>query len=81
MSTIIKSSDEDVIAIPAWLMEALNLEEGDQVKPIIEGQNMRLASLDRFLALRGALSEDEDFDQAMEYIDQAWQTWTTTLSV
>ena len=67
--------------MPGWLMNALNLKEGDQVKPVIEGQNMRLAPLDRFLALRGVLSKDEGFDQAMADIDQAWQTWTTTTSV
>jgi hypothetical protein len=35
------------------------------------GQFLRLASLEQFLALRGALQEDEEFDEAIEFLDQA----------
>ena len=57
-------------------MRSLNVKEGDEIKTIIEGQFLRSASLEQFLDLRGALQEDEDFDQAIEFLDQAWQSWT-----
>lgn len=74
MTVIVKSSDEETIAIPGRLMAALHLQEGDRVKAVIEGQTLRLARLDQFLALRGALSDDETFDQAIEFINRAWQS-------
>jgi len=39
------------------------------------------SSLDQFLALRGALRDDEAFDAAMEFLEKAWQQWTTLESV
>ena len=75
MTTVVKSSDENKIAMPSYLMQRLNLRDGDEVKAIIEGQSLRLARIDEFLALRGALAADEEFDLAMELIDQAWQAW------
>jgi antitoxin component of MazEF toxin-antitoxin module len=80
MTTVVKSSDENKIAMPSYLMERLNLHDGDEVKAIIEGQSLRLARIDEFLALRGALAEDEEFDLAMELIDQAWQAWKSPTS-
>ena len=80
MTVIIKSSDEDTIAITTRLMAELRLQEGDEVKAIIEGQTLRLARLDQFLALRGSLSDDEGFDRAMEFMDQAWEAWTKPTS-
>lgn len=76
MTLVVKNSSEDTISLPAWLMKSLNLQEGDEVKTIIEGQTLRLASLDQFLALRDALREDQAFDAAIEFLDQAWQSWT-----
>jgi len=36
---------------------------------------IHLTPLDQFLTLRGALQEDDAFDAAMEFLDQAWQSW------
>jgi len=79
--TIIKSHSENVIAIPEHLMTALSLHEGDRVKAIVAGETLRLASLDRFLALRGVFADDEGFDEAMKLLNQGWQEWTTPNSV
>lgn len=76
MTIIVKSSNEDTISIPDRLLALLHLREGDQVKVIVEGETLRLARLDAFLKLRGALADDEDFARAMELMNQAWQTWT-----
>jgi hypothetical protein len=73
MTIIVKSSTEETIALPMWLMKLLNLHEGDKIKPIIEGQTVRLTPLDQFLALRGVLSDDKDFDGAIESLNQGWQ--------
>jgi len=76
MTFVVKSTHDNTIALPAWLMNQLQLHDGEEVKTSIEGQTLRLTPLEQFLALRGALQEDEAFDQAMAYLDQAWQTWT-----
>jgi antitoxin component of MazEF toxin-antitoxin module len=81
MTLVVKSSNEDVIALPAWLMKMLNLQEGDQIKTVVEGQTLRLARLDQFLALRGVLRDDDAFDEAMELLEKGWQSWTTPDSV
>ena len=81
MTLIVQSSSEDVISLPAWLMKVLNLHEGDEIKTIIEGQTLRITPLDQFLALRGALEDDQEFDTAIEYLNQAWQEWQTPNSV
>lgn len=81
MTLIVQSSSEDVISLPAWLMNILNLHEGDEIKTIIEGQTLRITPLDQFLALRGALENDQEFDTALEFLNQAWQEWTVTGSV
>jgi antitoxin component of MazEF toxin-antitoxin module len=69
MTFIVKSSTDDTISLPQWLMRSLNLKEGDEIKTIIEGQFLRSASLEQFLDLRGALQEDKDFDQAIEFFE------------
>jgi antitoxin component of MazEF toxin-antitoxin module len=69
MTFIVKSSTDDTISLPQWLMHSLNLKEGDEIKTIIEGQFLRSASLEQFLDLRGALQEDKDFDQAIEFFE------------
>ena len=75
MTIVVKSEKENEISLPQWLMERLDLKEGDAVKPVIEGDSLRLTPLDRFLTLRGALQDDEDFDAALEELDQIWQAW------
>jgi len=80
MTVVVQSSSEDTISLPAWLMRLLNLREGEKIKTVIEGQTLRLTPLDQFLALRGVLKDDEDFDKALEYLEQAWQAWTVSKS-
>ena len=81
MTVIVKSTNEDVIALPIWLMKLLKLREGDKIKTVIEGQMVRLTPLDKFLSLRGALRDDKDFDAAMESLNQGWQSWKFPESV
>jgi antitoxin component of MazEF toxin-antitoxin module len=81
MTLIVQSSSEDVISLPGWLMNILNLREGDEIKTIIEGQTLRITPLEQFLALRGALENDQEFDTALEFLNQAWQEWTVPDSV
>jgi antitoxin component of MazEF toxin-antitoxin module len=76
MTVIVRSSSDDAIAIPARLMAALKLREGDEVKAIVDGETLRLAHLDAFLSLRGALANDEGFDEALQSNEQGWQAWT-----
>lgn len=81
MTMIVKSSNDDVISLPGWLMHVLNLREGEEIKPIIEGQTLRLTPLENFLALRGSLKDDQEFDAAIKYLNQAWQEWKAPDSV
>jgi antitoxin component of MazEF toxin-antitoxin module len=69
MTMIVQSSDDDVISLPGWLMSILNLEEGDEIKTIIDGQTLKITPLDQFLALRGALADDQEFDSAIESLN------------
>ncbi|MCC7352337.1 MAG: AbrB family transcriptional regulator [Anaerolineae bacterium] len=80
MTIVVKSTDEDAISLPAGLMAVLNLREGDAIKAIVDGQTLRLARLDKFLALRGILADDEAFDRALASIDRAWKSWTIPIS-
>ena len=80
MTMIVRSATEDAITIPLRLMKALKLHEGDEVKAIVDGETLRLAYLDQFLSLRGALADDEGFDEALKANEQGWQTWTTAES-
>jgi antitoxin component of MazEF toxin-antitoxin module len=75
MTLIVTSTNEKTIALPQWLMRQLNLHDGDQIKPIIDGGSIRLTPLDQFLSLRGILKDDSDFDQAIESLNQRWQSW------
>ena len=77
MSIIVKSSNENVISLPIWLMRNLSLSDGEELKILIDGKILRLSSLDQFLALRGSLSDDEQFDTGIEFIDKAWDSWKT----
>jgi len=78
---IAASPNENVISLPPSLMAVLHLNEGEEIKTLVEGATLRIARLDRFLALRGILREDKSFDDAMEYMNQAWQSWKTPESV
>ncbi len=77
MTLIVKTTYDNTIALPASMLSRLHLHEGEEVRMSIEGQTLRLTPLEEFLALRGALREDEAFDQAMTYLDRAWQAWTS----
>jgi len=81
MTVTVKSCSEDVITLPIWLMKLLNLNEGDKIKPIIEGQMVRLTPLDQFLSLRETLHDDQDFDNAIESLNQRWKSWKFPESV
>jgi antitoxin component of MazEF toxin-antitoxin module len=80
MTLVVKSSDENIISLPARLMTVLNLREGEAIKAIVEGETLRLARLSSFLSLRGVLADDDGFDRALEFIDRAWQSWTIPTS-
>ncbi len=80
MTIVVKSSSENTISLPARLMTVLNLREGDAIKAVVEGQTLRLAQLSSFLSLRGALADDEAFDRAMDFMNQAWHSWTIPAS-
>lgn len=80
MSITVKRSDEDTIFLPLRLMFLLNLTEGSEVKAIIKNQSLRLARLGYFLNLRGALADDQAFDEAMKEMERAWQQWTLPAS-
>lgn len=81
MTLTVKESDVDTIALPARLLETLRLSDGDQVTPSAAAGTLRLTRVDRFLALRGVLAEDDAFDQAMEGLDREWQVWNSTACV
>jgi antitoxin component of MazEF toxin-antitoxin module len=76
MPFIVRTSGDDIISLPFQLMRHLNLRDGDEVKTSVEGQALRLTPLERFLSLRGILSEDREFDKSMEQLEQEWQSWT-----
>jgi antitoxin component of MazEF toxin-antitoxin module len=68
LSPLVQSSNEGIISLPASLMRSLNLHEGEKIKTIIEGKTLRLTSLEQFLALRGTLSENSEFDAAINFL-------------
>lgn len=73
MKIVVRSSEADVMVLPVRLMDALGLQDGDLVQARVDHQALRLARLGRFLELRGALADDEEFDRAMELLDKAWE--------
>lgn len=77
MTIIVKSINDNTISLPGWLMKNLNLNDGEEVKTVIEGKTLRLSSLNQFIALRGALSEDDEFNTAIEFLNKAWDSWKT----
>lgn len=80
MTFVVLSKDENTISLPAELMDKLMLREGDQVTAILDGQTLRLAKLDSFLHLRGVFAEDSSFDEAMNLLEQSWQSWNSARS-
>jgi hypothetical protein len=42
---------------------------------VVDGQTLRITPLEQFLALRGALKDDPEFDAAIKQINQGWQEW------
>lgn len=73
ITIIVKSVDEDTISLPSRLMKLLHLKDGDVVKAVLEGETLRLSRLENFLKLRGALANDDAFDEAITLLNQAWQ--------
>ena len=80
MTIVARSTRADTIFLPERLFSLLKLREGDAVQVIVEGQTLRVARLEAFLSLRGALADDEAFDRAMAEIDQGWNEWTLPAS-
>lgn len=80
MTLVARSTRADTIFLPERLFSLLKLREGDAVKIVVEGQTLRVARLEAFLNLRGALAHDEAFDRAMEDLDQGWNAWTLPAS-
>lgn len=80
MTIVAKSSKSDTIFLPEKLMAVLNLREGETIKAVIEGQTLRLARLEAFLNLRGVLAEDKAFDQAVQILEEGWDSWTSPTS-
>ena len=80
MTIVARSTRADTIFLPERLFSLLKLREGDAVQVIVEGQTLRVARLEAFLSLRGALAHDEAFDRAMAEIDQGWNEWTLPAS-
>lgn len=76
MTLIVKSTDEDVISLPTWLMKRLNLTDGEAITPVVEGRVLHLKQLQRFLALRGLYRDDDSFEEAIGDLEQSWQQWT-----
>ncbi len=77
MTVVARSTRDDTIFLPERLLTLLRLRDGDAVKAIVEGQTLRVARLEAFLNLRGALADDEAFDQAMKEVEQGWNAWTS----
>lgn len=81
MTLIMRSSDEDTISLPAWLMAQLNLADGDAITPVVEGTSLHLKPLQQFLSLRGVFQDDDSFDTAISELEASWQLWTLLESV
>ncbi|MBC7228365.1 MAG: hypothetical protein H5T61_14225 [Thermoflexales bacterium] len=70
MKFVVRTSNADVVYLPVSLMDALGLHDGDLVKAQVDQQALRLSRVSRFLELRGALAEDEEFDRALELLEE-----------
>ncbi len=76
VTLIVKSMDDNVISLPKWLMAQLNLVDGDSISPVVEGAALHLKPLQRFLALRGLLRDDDSYEKAIGELEASWQQWT-----
>lgn len=77
MTVVARSTRDDTIFLPERLLTLLRLRDGDAVKAIVEGQTLRVARLEAFLSLRGALADDEAFDEAITEVGIGWSAWKT----
>ena len=68
MTVTVRSSNEEIITMPIWVMKRLNLHDGEKIALIIEGQSIRFSPVEQFLGLRGALRDDAEFDAAMDFL-------------
>jgi antitoxin component of MazEF toxin-antitoxin module len=75
MMQIAKSANDNLISLPSSLLRKLRLQEGEMVKTTVEMHTLRLTPLQPFLALRGVLHDDAAFDEALSYLEGAWQSW------
>lgn len=48
MTIVITSSNDNTIAIPAWLMQELNLQDGAAVKATVDGKTLSVSPLAEF---------------------------------
>ncbi len=76
MATIIQSQDEETISLPVWLMQMLEVQEGDEVRAIMNGNTLQLTPLEKFLNLRGIWADDDGFSEAIKSLEEAWPQWT-----
>ena len=77
----VKKSHDRNLVVPADLLAWLDLQDGEEIKATVVGDSIHITRLDAFLSLRGALADDDAFDQAMAILEQGWQTWPTPESV
>ncbi len=66
MTVIVRSSNEEMMTLPTWMMKRLNLRDGEKITPIIEGQSVRFSAVEQFLSLRGILRDNTEFDTAID---------------
>ncbi len=62
MTVVVRSSADDVIAMPAAVLADLDLHEGDDVMLVVNGKVVCFARPDSSSDVRELLSEDEDRD-------------------
>jgi antitoxin component of MazEF toxin-antitoxin module len=77
----VKKPHDRNLVVPADLLTWLDLQDGEEIKATVVGDSIHITRLDAFLSLRGALADDDAFDQAMAILEQGWQTWPTPESV
>ncbi len=80
LTLIVTSTSDDTISMPAWLLRSLNLADGTAVKATVDGQSISLSPIAEFLSLRGILHDDDAFEEAINSLDDQWDSWTTKLS-
>jgi|GEM_PF-6944301 len=84
--------DEILTTLPAYFDgENIRLRKPFAIRPhtnllvtILDAPSQDAAyqnKVDRFLALEGFYENDPQFDQAIDELNKAWDTWTTNESV